>query len=205
MQLITPSFDTWSECTQRAQLASLPNVRLAARWCKEAAREARSHPVPTLLGICLGWVVLIGFFRFFGDVLSDSSAYWLFGWTVEQGYGTGDFRPFYACASVVSVMGFVLSGFCTTRASRAVARASLLGFVISLETAVMASVGALTVIARPTSVPHTWFYAIWLGLPTARHVGFGLIPLFAALGGWLNRRAEPSPASPDDGMLISHP
>jgi hypothetical protein len=140
------------------------------------------RPVSTLLGVTLGWVVLVGFFRLFGDAISHSAAQWIFGWTVERGYGTGDFGPFYACAWVVSLAGLVLSGFSTSRWCRTAWPAPLLGFVISLEVAVVASVVAVR--AQPTPVPHTWFYAIWLALPMWRYIGLVLMPFVVLLGGW---------------------
>jgi hypothetical protein len=139
--------------------------------------------------VCLGWIVLVSYFRIFGDAVSYSVAYWLFGWTIERGYGIGDYGPFYICATVVSLIGFLVSGFVATRWQRTGVRASLLGFVISIETAVVASVLALVVINQPTAVPHTWFYAIWLGLPSNRYIGFVLTPIFAGVGGWLGCRA----------------
>ena len=188
MDALVPSCDAYSSPIQIAQVSTFLEPRQVVARFRDVLREARVHPARTLLGVGFGWLVLIGFYRLLGEFLAHSAARWIFNWSIEVGYGTGNFVPLYRCASVVSTIGFLLAGFATTRV-RGSAAPALLGFVASLELAVIASV--ITVSFGPTPVPHTWFYAIWLALPTAHRVGLVLTPLSVTVGGLVGMQHHP--------------
>jgi hypothetical protein len=171
---------------QIAQASKLLEPRSVARRLKDVLEETRAYPARTLFGMSLGWLVLIGFYHLLGEFLTDSATRWIFNWSIEIGYGTGNFVPFYKCASVVSTIGFLVAGFATTRVRGGAP--ALFGFVASLELAVIISVIAVSF--GPTRVPHTWFCAIWLALPTAHRIGLVLTPLAVTIGGLVGRRSR---------------
>lgn len=176
-------------------LSQLRRARVATiEWLLTARVQARRAPIRTLFGVGLAWLVLIGYFRVFGDFLAYSAARWLFDWSVEVGYGAGDWAPFYKCAVVVSAVGFMLGGFAATRVHRSAA-AALLGFLLSLELAILVSVSVVA--AGPTPVPHTWFYAIWLALPSAHRIGLLVTPLAVLVGGSIGANRCRRPRVPD--------
>ena len=90
MDALVPSCDAYSSPIQIARVSRYLEPRHAVKWLTDALGEARVHPARTLIGMSVGWLVLVG-------------------------YGTGNFVPFYKCASVVSTIGFLLAGFATTR------------------------------------------------------------------------------------------
>jgi hypothetical protein len=49
------------------------------------------------------------------------------------------------------------------------------------------SVAIIAALARPTPIPHPWFYVIWLGLPVAGRLGLLLAPALTWMGGYYGR------------------
>lgn len=157
---------------------------LAATVCA----QWRSHPILTLRGIAIGWVVLLAIVSQ-GDLLVEGAAGWLFDWKrQETGYAQGIWGPFYVCSVALSSLAFLLSGAAVTRSNRGTAFAALAGFAGSVILAVTISVGVVAVSFGPLPVPHFWFYVMWLALPFVARVGLLAIPAIIVLGGWLGMR-----------------
>jgi hypothetical protein len=174
-----------------AAFAHLTRDVVRPRWLSaalaRASAEVRRRPVLVIRGVSVGWAVLLGFLGIFGP-LCNTAAYWATGWTRADGYGTGDWSPFYVAAVVLSCGGFVLSGYAVARLHRPVVAAAILTFAASVLLAIAISVVA--VISKPTPVNHTWFFVIWTALPFASYAGFVLNPTLVLGGAWLALRSR---------------
>ena len=150
-----------------------------------AVRQVLTSPGSVLRGVCIAWMVLLGFFAITGP-LCNAVAYWTVGWTRTYGYATGDFGPFYVAALVVSCTGFLLAGYAVARMSRTTPEGPVVSFALSVFVAIAASVGI--VLRGPTPVNHTWFFVMWTALPFTLYVGVLVNPALVLVGGWLGMR-----------------
>ena len=152
----------------------------------EGLVELRRHPITTLRGVSLGWIVLMAVV-WRGDLIADTASSVLFGWNRGLAYRLNNWTAFYVSAAVLSAGAFLLSGYVVARWHRACRIPAVAGFAVTVTAAIAGTALAVYLRApQATPIPHPWFYVMWLGLPFVGCIGLILAPAMIVIGARLS-------------------
>jgi hypothetical protein len=150
-------------------------------------KEISAHKLLAVRAVITGWVVLVVVFGVLGDLVAYALAQHLWGWTVEVGYGSGIWWPFWLSAGFVSYGGFALSAGAVTGLHRRHAAPMLLMYAGSLFAVLLASAATISWLGPgPVRVPHTLFYIVSVTLSYQWRSGFVFVPVLFILVGILS-------------------
>jgi hypothetical protein len=159
-----------------------------------AVRHLRTHPLRAAGGVAIGWLTL-GLVFLAGDQAAGGLAGWLWDWNRQTAYATGEWRPFWIAAFLVSYSGFALSAAAIVRVQRRDAGPTLILYAATVFAALAASSMVIEVLSRRNGavpVPHPLFYVISVALPYHWRSGLLLAPLVVLAIGFLGRRPLPA-------------
>jgi hypothetical protein len=149
-----------------------------------AMKEIGAHRLLAVQAAVMGWGMLLLVFGVFGDLVAYALAKHLWNWTIEIGYQSWTWWPFWVSGAFVSYSGFALSAWVVARLHTG---PMLLIFAVSVFAVLLASAATLAWLGPgPVGVPHTLFYIVSVTLPYQWRSGFVFVPLIMLLVGVLS-------------------